>query len=86
MQPRKRGRKPKPVVEFPQAVISEWTDVPCFHEAFALQLERHADSIGHLHKALSHFGAKIERSTFVQWAAGKKAPTSVKSIAILAMI
>ncbi|WP_235587898.1 hypothetical protein [Sphingopyxis sp. H115] len=86
MQPRKRGRKPKPVVEFPQAVISEWTDVPCFHEAFALHLERHADSIGHLHKALSYFGAKIERSTFVQWAAGKKAPTSVKSIAILAMI
>lgn len=86
MQPRKRGRKPKPVVEFPQAVISEWTDVSCFHEAFALQLERHSDSIGHLHKALSHFGAKIERSTFVQWAAGKKAPTSVKSIAILAMI
>ena len=86
MQPRKRGRKPKPVVEFPQAVISEWTDVPCFHEAFALHLERHADSIGHLHKALSYIGAKIERSTFVQWAAGKKAQTSLKSIAILAMI
>lgn len=86
MQPRRRGRKPKPVVEFPEAIICEWTDVACFHEAFALHLERHADSIGHLHKALSHFGAKIERSTFVQWAAGKKVPTSVKSMAILAMI
>lgn len=86
MQPRRRGRKPKPVVEFPEAIICEWTDVACFHEAFVLHLERHADSIGHLHKALSHFGAKIERSTFVQWAAGKKVPTSVKSMAILAMI
>lgn len=86
MQPRKRGRKPKPVVEFPEAIIPEWSDVPCFHEAFALHLERHGDSIGHLHKALTHSGAKIERSTLVQWAAGKKAPTSVKSIAILTMI
>lgn len=86
MHPRRRGRKPKPVVEFPEAIICEWTDEACFHEAFALHLERHADSIGHLHKALSHFGAKIERSTFVQWAAGKKVPTSVKSMAILAMI
>ena len=86
IQSRKRGPKPKPVVEFPEEIISEWTDVACFHEAFVLHLERHADSIGHLHKALSHFGAKIERSTFVQWAAGKKTPTSVKSNAILAMI
>ena len=86
MQPRRRGRKPKPVVEFPEAIICEWTDEACFHEAFALHLERHADSIGHLHKALSHVGAKIERSPFVQWAAGKKVPTSVKSLAILAMI
>src|SRR3546814_1461071 len=83
MQPRRRGRKPKPVVEFPEAVICEWTDVACFHEAFALHLERHADYIGHLHKAHSHSGAKIERSTFAQCAAGHKVTTTVKNMAIL---
>lgn len=83
---RKRGPAPKPIIEFPAAIISDWTDLECFHEAFVLHLNRHVDSIGHLHKALTHFGAKIERSTFVQWAAGKKLPSSVKSMEVLAMI
>lgn len=83
---RKRGPKPKPVVEFPEAIIADWIDVPAFHEALSLHAARHGDSICHLHKALTHQGDRIERSTLLQWAAGKKAPASVASMAILAKI
>lgn len=85
-QPGKRGRKPKPLFEFPEAITPDWTDVGTFHDAFALHLTRHGDSIGHLHKALARVGAKIDRSTLIQWAAGRKLPSSIRSIAILAKI
>jgi hypothetical protein len=82
----KRGRRPKPVVEFPTAITSDWIDVLSFHEALVLHTSRHGDSIGHLHKALVERGCEIERSTLAQWAAGKKVPRTVKSLGVLARI
>jgi hypothetical protein len=81
-----RGRKAKPIVEFPEAIVADWIDVPAFHDALSLHAARHGDSICHLHKALTHQGMKVERSTLLQWAAGKKAPNTVASLATLAAI
>lgn len=86
MPARKRGRKARPVTEFPDPLTSDWIDPGSFHEALSLHVDRHGDSICHLHKALSCQGVRVERSTLLQWAAGKKVPRSVRSIAILAKI
>lgn len=83
---RKRGPKPKPVVEFPEPIVADWIDVPTFHEALSLHASRHGDTMCHLHRSLAYQGEKVERSTLLQWAAGKKMPRSVSSIAILAKI
>lgn len=84
--PAKRGRKPKPIVEFPEAVSDVWTDPPAFDEALRLHLSRHLDSVVHLHRALAERGHVTERSTITQWALGKKVPRSVVSMAILSAI
>lgn len=83
---RKPGRKPKPIVEFPDAITPDWLDPPSLGEALSLHVWRHGESICHLHRALSHQGDHIERSTLLQWAADKKAPRTVKSLAILQQI
>lgn len=83
---KKRGRMAKPIIEFPEANNDEWSDVPSFPEALALHAARHGDSICHLHRSLVHQGDRVERSTLQQWLAGKKTPTSVVSLAILAKI
>ena len=82
----KRGRKPKPIVQFPEPLTADWIDVPAFHGALSLHAARHGDSICHLHKALESQGEAVERSTLLQWASGKKRPTSVSSLQILGRI
>lgn len=37
---KKRGPKPKPVVEFPEALAGEWVDPPSFPEALVLHMKR----------------------------------------------
>lgn len=82
----RRGRRPKPVVEFPVALAEDWIDVPTFHEALSLHMARHGDSTCHLHKALITFGVQFERSTLLKWASGKKSPTSIASMSVLERI
>lgn len=84
--PRKRGRKLKPIVAFPEAITKDWLDPPTFQEALALHVRRHGETICGLHSALRHQGHTIERSTLLQWAAGKKFPRAVASLAILHQI
>lgn len=81
--PRKRGPKAKPIVEFPEASTSDWIDPPLFHEALRLHVQRHEETICHLHRSLAHQGDHIERSTLLQWAAGKKLPRTLASLTIL---
>lgn len=81
--PRKRGPRPKPIVEFPEATTSDWIDPSHFHEALRLHVKRHGETICHLHRSLVHQGDHIERSTLLQWAAGKKLPRTLASFAIL---
>jgi hypothetical protein len=85
-EPETRGRKPKPVVEFPEAISEDWVDPPGFHVALTLHLARHRDSTTHLHRALAGLGHLTERSTIQQWATGKKVPRSVASMAALSTI
>lgn len=82
----KRGPRPKSVVEYPEPLITEWIDVPTFPAALVLHVARHGETICHLHRSLAYQGDEISRSTLLQWAAGKKSPSSVASFAILARI
>jgi hypothetical protein len=84
---RKRpGRKPAPIVEFPEPLATEWTDPSSFPEAFSLQLARHGDSCWHLHNAIVRRGEKFDRKTFQVWATGQKLPHSITSFEILARV
>ncbi len=84
--PAKRGMQAKPVVEFPEPKFSDWIDPPVFHDALVLQMERHGDSIWHLHRAVALPGETFNRTTIRDWCAGKKVPRSASSIAILARL
>ena len=84
--PTRRGPKPRPVVEFPDPLTTDWIDPPSFPEAFALQLERHGDTCWHLHKAVCRPDEKFDRKTFQQWAVGAKLPNAVQSFDMLARV
>ncbi len=83
---KKRGRKPRPIVEFPEPLTGDWIDPPSFAESFALQLQRHGDSYRHLQLALLRPGETFDQSTFRQWASGAKQPSTVRSFEMLARV
>jgi hypothetical protein len=82
----KRGPKPKPVEEFPEAISERWIDLPGFHEALALHARRHGESCWRLHRAVVRSGEKLDRKTIQDWVSGRKAPRSVLSMEILRRI
>lgn len=84
--PRKRGPKPKPVVEFPEAFQGPWIDPPAFSEALALHMRRHGDSCEHLHKCVTGPKDKSCRKTIRKWMNEKMTPESVESFDLLALI
>lgn len=67
---KKRGPKPKPVVEFPQALEGDWVDPSSFPEALALHMRRHGDSCNHLHRAIIGPRDKTDRKTIQTWVLG----------------
>jgi len=80
---KKRGPKPKVIVEFPEASGEEWVDPPSFPEALALHMRRHGDSCNHLHRAIIGPGDKTDRKTIQTWATGVKAPGTIESLSVL---
>ncbi|MDH7639987.1 hypothetical protein [Sphingomonas oryzagri] len=82
----RRGRKPTPVVEFPDALTGDWLDPESFADALALHARRHGDSLWHLHKAIVVDGETFQRKTIQDWAAGRKVPQSGTSFDILTRI
>lgn len=80
---KKRGPKPKQVVEFPEPLEGEWVDPSSFSEALALHMRRHGDSCNHLHRAITGPGDKTDRKTIQTWVLGTRAPGTVESLAIL---
>ncbi|MFU0505612.1 hypothetical protein [Pseudaminobacter sp. NGMCC 1.201702] len=85
-QRRKRGTAPRPVVEFPDPLWTEWEEPETFPEAFKLHIDRHGDSAWHLHRAVVKPHEAFDHKTFVTWIQGTKAPRSVTSFEILSRI
>ena len=83
---KKRGPKPKAVVEFPEVLEGEWVDPPSFPAALALHMRRHGDSCNHLHRAITGPGDKTDRKTIQTWATGVKAPGTIESLSVLSRI
>ncbi|MDB5578149.1 MAG: hypothetical protein JWR80_3325 [Bradyrhizobium sp.] len=84
--PRKRGPKPRPIVEFPTPLFTTWDDPDTFCEALELHMRRHGDSCRHLHKVIAHAGGSIDRMTLHVWRRGKKSPRDIASLDVLARI
>jgi hypothetical protein len=82
----KRGPKPRPIVEFPQPLETEWVDRDNFHEALSQQMKRHGDSCWFLHRSILGQGDRFDRKTLQDWAAGRKVPNSASSFEMLRRI
>lgn len=84
--PRKRGPKPRPIVEFPEPLTADWSDPPTFPEALSLHMSRHGDSCFHLHRSIRRRGDRFDRKTLQEWATGRKSPNSLVSFEMLGRI
>jgi hypothetical protein len=82
----KPGPKPRPIVEFPEPMVAEWSDCETFHEALSQQMERHGDSCWHLHRSIIRPGERLDRKTLQDWAAGRKVPNSIASLEMVRRI
>ena len=58
---RKRGPKPRPIVEFPEPLWTEWEEPVTLSEALVLHMRRHGDSVRHLFLALE--SAEMRRTS-----------------------
>lgn len=83
---RRRGPKPKPVVEFPLALFDDWTEPATFGESLSLHMRRHGDTGWTLWRAIIRDGESFDRATLRSWIDGRKAPRSVASMAMLPRI
>lgn len=84
--PPKRGRKPRPIVEFPEPLDGPWIEPGTFPEAFVIQLECHGETCWHLHNAVIREGEAFDRKTFRFWANGEKLPNSIVSFDVLSRV
>jgi hypothetical protein len=83
---RRTGPRPKPVVEHPEPLFTEWTEPGTFSGSLALHMRRHGDSSWHLRKAIVHPRDRFDRRTLQTWISGEKMPRSALSMAILGRI
>lgn len=82
----KRGRKARPIIEFPEPSATDWIDPVSFSEALRLHLNRHGESTWHLCKALARPGETLETKTLRNWSNGIKLPGTAKSLELLQQI
>lgn len=83
---RKRGMKPKPIIEFPEPLWTIWEEPESFTDALKLHMERHGDTCWHLYRAVSQVDESFDRRTLLTWLQGTKGPRSVSSFEILGRI
>ncbi len=83
---RKRGAKPREIVEFPVPLMSTWDDPDSFPDAFKLHMERHGDTYWHLYRAVVKHGDRVSHKTFITWVKGTRTPRSVMSFEVLRRI
>jgi hypothetical protein len=84
--PKKRGRKPRPLLEHPEPLTREWVEPRTFAAALALHARRHGDSYFHLHRSIVREGETFNRTTIQQWAKGLKHPQDAASFSMLERI
>lgn len=83
---KRRGRKPRPVVEFPEPLVTTWDEPESFGEALRLHATRHGETIYHLYNAVVRPEDGVHRGTLFTWSRGAKAPRSTISLEILRRI
>jgi hypothetical protein len=83
---KRRGPKPDPIVEFPQALFTSWDEPEAFHEALDLHMRRHADTNYRVHKAVVKAGDSFSAKTLSFWRRGLKTPQNIQSLALLSRI
>lgn len=86
LTPSKRGARPKPIVEFPQAAETQWDEPSTFGAALQLHARRHGETIYHLYNAVVRQGDGVNRSTLISWGRGRKVPRAAISLEILGRI
>lgn len=84
--PKKRGAKPRLIVDFPEPRYNLDEDPDGFADALRAQLDRFGESIWYLHRSLERVHPKFNRRTLLSWADGDKVPRSVTSMAVLRLI
>lgn len=84
--PRKRGPKPKVIVEFPEPLWTEWEEPETLSEALILHMQRHGDTVRHLFLALDRNGNASDQRTLMKWCSGQLVPRTVQSLAVLTKI
>ena len=82
----RRGKAPRPVVEFPDPLEATWDEPSNFGAALRLHSKRHGESIYHLFNAVVRTEDSVTRSTFVGWGQRITAPSSPISLEILRRI
>lgn len=82
----KRGPKPQPIVEFPDALTANWTDVSGFAAALNLHMARHGDTYWSLHRAIVRESDTFDRTTLKTWIAGEREPRTLQSRDLLSRI
>ena len=85
-KPRRRGYRPRPIVEFPQARFDVWDEPETFGEALSLHIRRHGETTYALHRALVKPGELTDRTTIASWRRGTRAPRSQESLELLRRI
>lgn len=80
------GTQPRPIVEFPEPLWTDWEEPETFPAALKLHIDRHGDSAWHLPRALVKSHEAFDHKTFVTWIQGTTAPRSVSSFEILGPI
>jgi len=83
---KRRGPEPKAIISHPTPSSTSWIDPHDFGEALALHMERHGDTIWHLHRAVVRKGETFNRTTIRDWKSGLKSPRSALSLQVLERI
>ncbi|SMQ85921.1 hypothetical protein SAMN06295905_3216 [Devosia lucknowensis] len=77
------GPAPKPIIEHPEPLFTEWEDPAGFGDALNLHMRRHGDTVRHLYLALDSRGEAQDQRTLMKWCTGQLLPMTARSFVVL---
>ncbi|MBL8709105.1 MAG: hypothetical protein JNL25_07935 [Rhodospirillaceae bacterium] len=83
---RRRGVKPRPVIEFPEPLFDDWDEPKSFQDALNLHMRRFGDTAWALYAAIVRPNEVFDRKTLSTWRTGLRRPRGTESFKILARI